>query len=519
MWTDHAPEDRDASALLAKVAADPFGQVTVAFYDTGRLVVLAPWLAGHEPRVDFLCRRQSPDGSWGGRDGYALVPTMSVTAALLTELTRKVPRGQRKRLARAALRGLAALQRLLVPGVTVPDTIGVDLIVPALLEELRGLLANAVGDPFLVDLPSDAASTLRLPAGLDPRSLPRARSRLATREPSQEDWRCLEIFGPAAVAAPSVRPAMGAVGCSPAATGAWLGGASGDRAALAFLHRLQKRHDGPVPGFIPITYLEGAQVLNALALAGFTAKVPEVVLDRLEAGLTAHGAPAAPGLLPDGDNTATVLAALVRHGRVHAPGALAGFWSDDHFRCFLDERKASVSTNARALEALELYRSRRPDHQGRFAATAASTARWLLDQQRPDGSWWDRWHASPYYATSACVLALARYDAAWARVAINKAAGWMYDTQQADGSWGRWQGTVEETSYAVQVLARAAHYRGASAAAARGCHFLADPPLLADHPPLWHAKDLFAPLAVIRAQRLASLRLGARLGRGSVTGA
>lgn len=509
MWTDRESTNSTVSGLLAELAGDEWGQVTVACYDTGRLVELAPWLAGHDARIDFLCRRQGPDGSWGGRDGYELVPTMSATAALLTELNRDITRGQRKRLARTVLRGLSALHRILGQGVAVPETTGVELIVPALLRDLRALVAGVAGDPFLVDLPQDAASALRLPPGFDWRPLEQARSRFAARELPQRMWACLEVFGSAAVAAPSIRPAMGAVGCSPAATAAWLGGASGDREALAFLHTLQERHGGPVPGFTPITYLEAARVLNHLAAGRLTPAVPASLLDRLESGLTARGAPAAPGLPPDGENTAAVLTALARHGRVHPPDSLLGFHADGYFRCFPDERTASVSTNAWALEALALHLTHRPDHRARFGAVAATTAGWLLDQQRPDGSWWDSGHASPYYATAACVLALLLHDAAWARVAIDKAVAWVCDTQQADGSWGRWQGTVEETAYAVLLLAKAARHDHAVTATIRGCDFLADPVPLTEPVPLWHAKDLYAPVAVIRALRIAAMRLGA----------
>lgn len=513
MRTD--PANRTASTLLHGVAADEWGAVAAGVYDTGRLVVLAPWLAGHQARVDHLCHVQQADGSWGGRDGYQLVPTLSAITALLTELTRGVPRGRRKRLARAATRGLSALQQLHTQGTSIPDTVGVELVVPALLDELQRLLAGAAGDPFLVDLPPDAGSSLRLPAGFNRQVLDGARDRFAaTRLLPQRLWTCLEVLGPAAVAAPGVRPAMGAVGCSPSATAAWLGGASGDPQALAFLHGLQERNGGPVPGVTPITYFEAAWVLNSLASGGLNPTVPAAVLNRLEAGLTADGAPAAPGLPPDGEDTAAVLAALMRHGRVRAPDSLLAFHSDGYFTRYADERDASVSANARALETLSLYLTHRPDHWNRFGPVAATTADWVLDQQRPDGSWWDRWHASPYCATAACVLALLLHNPAWARVAIDKAVAWVCDTQRPDGSWGRWQGTVEETAYAVQVLTKAARHDGARAALSHAGTFLADPPPLIEHPPLWHGKDLFTPLTVVQALHLAATGLATRATGG-----
>lgn len=508
MWIESVPTDKSASALLDEMAADEWGRVAASCYDTGRLVAMAPWLAGHDGRIDYLCRQQQSDGSWGGQDGYELVPTLSVTTALFTELNRARARGQRKRLARAALRGVAALEQRLDHGLRVPDTLGVELIVPALLDDLRQLLADAAGDPYLVDLRSNAGSSLRLPHDLDRSPLEQLRRDLAGRVLPQRAWTCLEIFGSAAVAAPSVRPALGAVACSPAATAAWLGGASGDPRALQYLHALQERHGGPVPVITPITYFEAAWVLNALARGGLTPRVPAALLERLAGGLSAQGAPAAPGLPTDCANTAAVLAALMRQGRLHRPDCLLGFRADGYFTCFVDERDASVSANALALEALALYLTHRPDDWYRFGPAADATAEWLLDQQHPDGSWWDTWHASPYSATAACMMALLLHQPAWAWVAIDKAVAWVCDTQRPDGSWGRWQGTVEETSYAVQILAKAARYERAEAAVARGCAFLANPPPLADHPPLWHGKDLCLPLMVVRALRLSALRLG-----------
>jgi halimadienyl-diphosphate synthase len=483
-----------AQRLVAEVAADPMGQVAPSVYDTGRLVALAPWLAGHRARVEFLCRHQRRDGAWSGPDGYAVVPTLSVTAALLAELDRHPDAA----VASAARRGLYALRQWLVPPhrTGIPDTIGVELILPALVDELRGLG------------PQDAVTALRLPPGFDRRSLDGARAAFATRTLPRRAWACLEVLGPAAVAAPSVRPAMGAVGCSAAATAAWLGGTGGDRAALAFLEALQARAGGPVPGVTPITYFEPAWVLNSFAIGRLTPVVPPELLDRLERGLTDEGAPAAPGLPADSDDTAAVLSVLLRHGRVRAPDCLLGYRADGYFRCFIDERNPSVSANARVLETLALYLAHRPSQRTRFAAPAAMVAAWLRDRQQPDGSWSDKWHASPYYATTSCVLALLRHDPAGNRTAIDRAVQWVRETQRPDGSWGCWHGTIEETAYAVQLLVAA----GDQSAVGAGRAYLEQP--AGDPAPLWHAKDLYAPLAVIRAARLAALNLAASVARG-----
>ncbi|MGH3682234.1 MAG: prenyltransferase, partial [Natronosporangium sp.] len=220
------------------------------------------------------------------------------------------------------------------------------------------------------------------------------------------------------------------------------------------------------------------------------------------------GAPAAPGLPPDSDDTAAVLTALLRHGRGQSPQVLLDYRADGYFRCFQDERNPSITANAHVLEALALHLHRQPELGPRLAAPARMAAAWLVEQQLPDGSWQDKWHASPYYASWCCVLALSLHHPAAAGPAIDqatdRAVAWARATQRPDGSWGRWQGTVEETTYAVQLLARAAP-NAAGAAIARGRGYLADPPPMAEQPPLWHAKDLYLPTAVVRAARLAAL--------------
>ncbi|HKT05113.1 MAG TPA: hypothetical protein VJT31_36825, partial [Rugosimonospora sp.] len=94
---------------------------------------------------------------------------------------------------------------------------------------------------------------------------------------------------------------------------------------------------------------------------------------------------------------------------------------------------------------------------------------------------------------------------ATAEAALGAAGRWVRETQRADGSWGRWTGTVEETAYAVQALVRAG--TPATGALARGAAYLAGHDDPDRYPGLWHAKDLYAPVRVIQAARLAALHL------------
>jgi halimadienyl-diphosphate synthase len=87
-------------------------------------------------------------------------------------------------------------------------------------------------------------------------------------------------------------------------------------------------------------------------------------------------------------------------------------------------------------------------------------------------------------------------------------------TQRADGSWGRWEGTLEETAYAMQTLLLPERVQGHAMderyarAAARGLEYAQHGGEMSDYPSLWHDKDLYTPIAIVRAAILAALHLG-----------
>jgi hypothetical protein len=160
------------------------------------------------------------------------------------------------------------------------------------------------------------------------------------------------------------------------------------------------------------------------------------------------------------------------------------------------------------------------------------TAAWLCDSQDADGSWSDKWHASPFYATACAVLALRdarsmgesgliseRDRMAAVTAAVDRAVAWVLATQHRNGSWGRWHGTAEETAYGLQILLyRARVDRRIRAAATRGYRFLVAHEDV-EPEPLWHDKDLYVPTNVVRAavvgaRHLADSALGAATALG-----
>ncbi|GAA2371784.1 hypothetical protein GCM10010404_28780 [Nonomuraea africana] len=506
-----------ARELVDGLMARPWGQVTASVYETGRLVTLAPWLTGHAERVRYLLRTQRPEGTWGPPDGYDLVPTLSAVEALLSERRRasSAPEGSRADLSAAVRRGLEILPVRLGAGDALPDMPAVELIVPFLVSLINEHLSG-VGTP------------LPLPRGMDHTRLEAVRGWVASGADLPEKLlHALETAGMAVRGAHAVRPTpIGTVGASPAATAAWLAaiqdgpihaapaeggtgeGTVGAAAARLHLEAVVRRHGGPVPVGLPITVFERGWVLSWLARAGIELDVPPEMIADLRAAIGPAGTPAGAGLPADADTTSVALHALALLGAPHEPSSLLAFDLGTHFCTWQGEDGHSPSVNAHVLDALGRYVACRPDAGDRYRPVMARLAGWLAGGQRADGGWEDRWHASPYYATVSCALALDEYGGQESARAVRRAVAWVLDTQRPDGSWGRWEGTPEESAYALQtlLLTRASDDPRLVEAAAAGYRFLREADL-DRQPALWHDKDLYSPRAVVRAAVLASLHL------------
>ncbi len=493
---------QQAGTLVDELMARPWGQVSASVYETGRLVTLAPWLAGHGERVAFLLAQQRDDGSWGAPDGYGLVPTLSATEALLSA-------GERDpALVPAARSGLRALRHLFQQKPDLPDTPAIDLIVPALVEQIN---AHGHGEPLAAP-------------GMDTTRLDRVKRLLSSgQEPPQKVLHVLEVAGTDAARAGDVRPApLGTVGASPAATATWLAGfASADAArtdpadtaltdsAAAARHHLETvaaRSGGPVPVGLPITVFERGWVLSWLVRAGVPVRVPAEMIADLRTAIRPQGTPAGAGLPADADTTSVALYALALLGVPCDPSSLMMFDTGAHFCTWQGEDGVSVSVNAHVLDALGQYVRARPPAEAAYGPVMARVAGWLAAKQRADGSWEDRWHASPFYATLSCVLALGEFGGPRHTGSVHRAREWVLATQRDDGSWGRWAGGPEETAYAMQILLLSGPDSDERClkAAWRGYEFLREAPL-SDYAPLWHDKDLYSPTAIVRAAILAAL--------------
>jgi squalene-hopene cyclase-like protein/prenyltransferase/squalene oxidase-like repeat protein len=493
---------RDALDVLAESFDDPRGRICPSYYDTAHVVrawardpARLPASLG-EPALRFLLDRQNPDGSWGWPStprGYRLVPTLAAAVAMCAVAEHHEP-------ARAALAG--ALVYLSVPRqehtpAELPDTVAVEYVVPALLEELRERL-TVRGDQHRVAhlLPPFDAWRHQLGALRDA-------VRRGAEIPVQRNH-CWELFDSLDRPPPPFQD--GSVVCSPAATAAAISRGGADPAAISYLRASAAALDGAQPVVLPLTIFERSWLVNAAVAAGLV--IPPALRDRIVDGLlpywTPDGVGAAPGLAIESDDTASYLLALMSVGAEVSLDCLLDYEDDAAFRTYRSvERNTSVSTNAHILEVLEAGMARWPRTTARLRAPAAKARRFLLDVQRPDGSWTDKWHASPYYATSCAVAALGGTP--------RRTADWVRDSQRADGSWGLWCATVEETAYALGILARAPGQH--TDAVRRGVAFLDEADAAEDddpvHTPLWHSKEIYSPRRLVEGLT-ASVRDGAR---------
>lgn len=443
--------------------------------------------------LDRLLERQRGDGSWGSQVPHAhdrLLTTLSVVVAL-------------SRLADPAAGAARAAGAVYIRGhagdlaCDADRTIGFEMILPALLQEAGELGLDL---PYAALRGHERERTEKL-ALLPERGLFRSHTTaLFSLEAFRRD---LDVEGAAGLVLEN-----GSMVGSPSATAYLMSRVAGWREKLprsaAYLEGLLAPPATGLPAVYPCDVFVRAWTIYYLQHGGLFEENRALLRPHLEylyenigpggVGFSASGG------FADSDDTALTLIVLHRAGYEVDGGVLLGFEQDRCFAVHGHESNPSVSANLHVLEALPVI----PEaHRGRVRGKVLG---YLLSARR--GAYWrDKWHASAYYPTTRALSILSPH----APEKLASTVGWLLDNQRPGGSWGQYAPTAEETS--LVLLALLNHHRTVGPvprdARRRAAEYLqADGhPPAGGYPELWIGKSLYAPAFAIESSRLAALAL------------
>jgi halimadienyl-diphosphate synthase len=483
-------------ALLKKIGP---GKMSSTAYDTAwvaRLNKIDPQLSNRA--LEWINVNQSPDGSWGTKDVLYYHDRVICTLAAMIAL---MHRGRRAHDKLQIENGLNALERI-TSGATQglasdPNgaTIGFEMIAPTLVAEAEKLgIIKQQGDRILGRLSKLRAMKMEKLAG-------RKINYMFTPAFSSE---MAGMDGQAILDIDNLQEENGSVANSPSATAyfaAYL--KPGEDKAMAYLHKWMDA-DGGLPNASPFDVFEPAWTLWNLKLIpdldAETIKLCQTHLDGLQnqwdpkAGI-AHTSKYAP---KDGDDSALTFETLSLFGRTVDIQGVLGYEEDEYFRCFALEANPSISANIHVLGALR---------EGGFEQNHPSVQKvlkFLKANRNQNHSWFDKWHASPFYATSHAIILGHGYD----KEMCESAVAWITKSQNSSGSWGFYKPTAEETAYSIQALCiwKRAGYKVEEGVIELGLNWLLEhtqPP----YTPLWIGKALYCPELVVQASILSAIQL------------
>ena len=481
--------EEETQKLLKEIGP---GRMSSTAYDTAwvaRLTEVDQDLSNRS--MEWICENQLPDGSWGAKDVFYYHDRIICTLAAMIALTH---RGRRARDKHQIEKGLLALERI-TSGATQglaadPNgaTIGFEMIAPTLVAEAEKLgVIKQQGERILGRLAHMRSVKMSKLAGYKI-------NRMVTPSFSSE---MAGTDGHSLLDIDNLQEANGSVAHSPSATAyfaAYL--KPGDPKALAYLHEWM-HEDGGIPDDDPFDVFEPAWVLWNLRLASelspSSMELCNPHLDTLQqhwdpkSGI-AHAIEYTP---KDSDDSALTFEMLSPFGRKVNINGVLSYEETDYFRCFALEANPSISANIHVLGALREagYEKGHPSVQ--------KILKFLRSNSVGNGSWFDKWHASPYYATSHAIIAAYKYDQEICQAAIN----WIVNSHKDDGAWGSfYHPTAEETAYAIQALCiwERAGNKIPNGSIKRGAKWLTDhiqPP----YETLWIGKALYCPELVVHS--------------------
>jgi halimadienyl-diphosphate synthase len=451
----------------------------------------------HTPRwpdyVEWLIENQHSDGGWGG-DTIYYHDRMICTLAALIALSEN---GSTEDTEVAIHRGERYLWNHIHLLPRDPfELVGFELIFPTLLGEAQDLG---------LDVPNHACGYKKIQT---------MKLRLIPVEllysPSITTIHSLEFLGrsgdPDRLAAAVSK--NGSLGNSPATTAYYATLRPDDERPVNYLRAMRNHIDHAIMLY-PFRNYELIWVLNNLDFSGLPPRTFAGAdeIDKLKSALGPQGVSLDPTFgIPDGDNTAASSKLLTKAGFHVNPMILAQFESQagEAFRTYNYERNASTGTNVHALEALQVMPDY-PNNQDMREKVIVT----LLDNRVFNTYWVDKWHASPYYATSHALVGLLP-EGDFITEACRHTVDWLLHTQRDDGSWGFFDdGTAEETAFVLTALLHYHRYHPIDLESLqRAAVYLAHMYDTGErYPALWIDKCLYAPHNIIRSSILAALIL------------
>jgi halimadienyl-diphosphate synthase len=418
------------------------GKLANTAYDTAwvaRLGDIDRDLSGQA--LDWICRHQLPDGSWGAPEVNYYHDRVICTLAAVTALAQPE---FRERFRSRIERGRQALAKIVLDALPQANadaygaTVGFEMIVPTLVAEAERLDINQyLGEGILERSARMRDSKM---AKLRGRRINRFISTAFSAEMAGADGRdSLDVD--------NLQEANGSVALSPSATAYFaIQVRPGDAAALDYLRAVVSRQGAPP--FAPFDIYERVWVLWNMAVAGEpdaeTKDWCRPHLDYLEAAWEpGTGVGFSIDYTPkDADNTFLGYDLLRRAGRNADLSAVLSHEDEHCFRCYPHESHPSTGVNIHALSAL-----RQAGFDLQHPAVR-KTVRFLQATRLADAYWLDKWHISPYYPAAHAVIAAAGF----VDDLVERTIEWILATQTRDGGWGANGTTAEETAYCLQAL-------------------------------------------------------------------
>jgi hypothetical protein len=478
-------------SLLREVGSDG-GKMGPSIYDTASIARLCPLADGNADAIRWLASIQQEDGGWGDfRSSYGRdVPTLASLLALSSGPEAASYRGNIER----ALSFIALQSAFWSEELSDDLPVAIELILPQLLAAGRGRFnLSTTHYSALIALGDERRRHL---AGRRPK-------------PGTVPTYSWESWGDEPL--PDYLHASEGVGCSPAATAAWLSAARKRGiehghllAAEQYLINSEDGSDVGVPGVVPVMWpyrqIEQIFVSYALLLGGLLdhpALKPLVtsIVHELQSVMSPSGLGMARNFASDGDDTAVALAVIYGTGARPAHDPLPRYDTGAHYETYPGELQPSPSMTAHAVHALSL-----------ISRPADAAVQYLKSRQRPGGIWFgDKWNTSWLYTTSQVSIALMAQRALSLTAERDRILGAILAQQHPNGAWGSdGIANLEETGYAMLAIHALSGTRPPAAIADAVRHGLAWMQQSRKTPEpfrraLWVAKERYLPRRVVAA--------------------